>query len=207
MDEPTVESGNLTGTWDSYQITFDYYQQYLDKKGLDRFVLSFTDLLYASNYKGGNGSIQEHSSSLMPKLNNYNKLLVEIDQAFAQRHLKTLSDQELIKLKEFCNNIIELCTEQHIKGLGVPYCSALFHFYFPNLIPVIDRNVLVGLEIIDCKKIPKSGQVFRIDQYYPKLIEKMHQKVREGDVTLREADRNVFFEGQQVWKQYKRQLA
>lgn len=194
-------------SWDSYKITFDYYQVYLKQKeerGLSRYDLDFTDLLYASNYKAGSGSIQENL--LVPegqdKLEQYSGFLKRLNNSFGTVSLGQLDNEALGLLLTYTKEMIGLCAKYHIKGLGVPYCSALVHLHFPNLIPVLDRNALLGLELITCENIPKSGQIMKIEQYYETLIKSMYERLTMSGVTLRELDREVFLKGQWTWSQY-----
>ena len=78
-----------------------------------------------------------------------------------------------------------------IDGFKSSYASALLHFYFPNLIPILDRRVLQGIGI----KIRTNtqGQVVQIDQYYPQLIDAFYKDLTEGSgKTLRELDKEYF---------------
>ncbi|GAB2573901.1 hypothetical protein [Spirosoma areae] len=208
MDGHLTDEEQQVSTWDNYAITLKNYQTYLERKEMrkqSRFDLDFTDLLYASNYKGGSGSIQEDfsKSESDQNLKFYSNLLTEIHKSFDQRGLEHIEDDNLPKLKEYAKQMIGLCSEHHIKGLGVPYCSALFHLHFPNLIPVIDRNVLLGLGMIGCDKIPKSGQVKYIGLHYTDLIERMRIYVGENKKNLRDADRELFDAGKLIWNAHK----
>ena len=199
-------------SWDGYKVTFDYYQRYLkekERRGLSRYDLDFTDLLYASNYKAGSGSIQENL--LIPegqdKLEQYSGFLKRLTNSFGTVSLSKLDNKGLELLLDYASEMIVLCTKYHIKGLGVPYCSALVHLHFPNLIPVLDRNALLGLELVTCESIPKSGQIMKIEQHYKDLITSMYERLIVSGVTLRELDREVFLKGQETWSQYNKSKA
>lgn len=203
------KQGESKSSWDTYKVTFDYYQFYLNQKeerGLSRYNLDFTDLLYASNYKAGSGSIQENLliSEGQDKLEQYSGFLKRVNNSFGVISLGELDNEGLALLLKYAKEMVVLCVKYHIKGLGVPYCSALVHLHFPNLIPVLDRNALLGLELITCEKIPKSGQVMKIEQYYEDLIKSMYEILTVSGVTLRELDRKVFFEGQWAWSQHNK---
>lgn len=199
------KQGELKSSWDRYAVTFDHYQLYLNQKeerGLSRYDLDFTDLLYASNYKGGFGSIQEPIETLNDKLNHYQTLLWEAHSRFEKsgKRLGQLDEVDLNDLIRLVERMIKLCEELHIKGLGVPYCSALFHLQLPHLIPVIDRNVLIGLGIIQPEQLLK-GQVFHIHDHYTELIIRLNQNIKAG-ISLRETDEYWFKEGQKKIKSF-----
>ena len=211
MDGQLMDSKEEVSTWDSYKVTFDSYQIYLmqkDKSGKNRHELDFVDLLYASNYKGGSGSIQEDLSKpeSIGKLARYSNLLKDIYSSSKDQDLRNLDEYGLKKLVEYAKQMIDLCKDYHIKGLGVPYCSALFHLQLPNLFPVIDRNVLLGIgNIIELKNIQKSGQVWKPERYYICLIEKMYFYVQENKISLRDADKGLFKEGKAVYEKHQQQ--
>lgn len=207
MDGQLMDDSQEVSTWDNYKVTFDSYQKYLEQKGKDKRKVDFIDLLYASNYKGGSGSIQEDLSKQesKDKLAHYIKLLKDISDSFEGKDLRSLDADGLKKLVDYAGYMIDLCRNYHIKGLGVPYCSALFHLQFPNLFPVIDRNVLLGLNIIKPEILQKSGQVWKIEKYYIPLLEKMYVHVRENQKSLRDADKDLFNIGRRIYEKYKQQ--
>lgn len=200
-------------TWDNYETTFRSYQAYLeqkDKAGRSRYDLDFTDLLYASNYKAGSGSIQEDLSKLesKAKLERYSHLLEEIHQSFGQRGLADLKEEDFQTLVSYAERMIELCSEHHLKGLGVPYCSALFHMHFPNLFPVIDRNVLLGIgvgNLLETGAIQKSGQIWKPEKYYVDLMRELHTHIKNSGKFLRETDRAFFNKGKAMYEAHKQQ--
>ena len=208
MDGQLIDSKQEVSTWDNYKITFDSYQDYLEKKGGCKRDLNFIDLLYASNYKGGSGSIQEDlfKPENKAKLNLYSALLKEIDESFKDTDLRNVDASGLVKLTNYADRMITLCSECHIKGLGVPYCSALFHLQFPNLFPVIDRNVLLGIgDIIKMDNIQKSGQIWKIERHYISLIGKLYDYVQKHEKSLRDADKDLFDKGKVTYEEYKQQ--
>lgn len=200
-------------TWDNYAITLKSYQTYLKQKvkaGKSQYDLDFTDLLYASNYKAGSGSIQEDFSNPKSKANLtlYGDLLKEIHGSFNERGLESLDEEGLGKLVSYADRMVELCSAHHVKGLGVPYCSALFHMHFPDLFPVLDRNVLLGIgDIVEMNNIQKSGQIWKIERYYEGLIRKLYAYLINSTKSLRDADRELFSKGKKIYETRKLNIA
>jgi len=112
------------------------------------------DLLYIKNFKGGNATINEDEQIINEKLRDYYlEELQEIDKAFNSKKLSELKDDEIKNLIEYVNSISDLTTndETKIDGFGVSYLSALLSSYFPELIPIVDRRVLIKLKKMKSK--------------------------------------------------------
>ena len=78
-----------------------------------------------------------------------------------------------------------------IDGFGSSYTSALLHFHFPTLIPILDRRVLNGAGIN--AEINAQGQVVDIERYYPELIQYFHRELRNRpEIDLRALDKELF---------------
>ena len=62
-------AGNPETRWKLLNHAMEHYQQYIDQKK-NRNDLCFIDLLYISNFKGGNASITESVDTLRKNLIN-----------------------------------------------------------------------------------------------------------------------------------------
>jgi hypothetical protein len=100
MDGQLMDEKQDISTWDNYKITFDSYQAYLQQKvklSRSKYELDFVDLLYASNYKGGSGSIQEDlfRPASIANLALYSDLLKVVYETFGKYELKDLTYGDL----------------------------------------------------------------------------------------------------------------
>ena len=186
--------------WVKARNTVEHYTQFVNEKPIsEKFVLSFTDLLYASNFKAGNGNVQEPVESIEEKLTEYSQLLTDFnnkifDNSLNNKALASLDDEKLEFLLMLIERMVNVCSKQKIDGFGISYCSALFHFYFPNLIPVLDRRVLMGIGIVT-KPIQMNlyGQVKEIETYYKRLVEELYKQLKAGNFPdLEKADEHYF---------------
>ena len=50
-------------------------------------------------------------------------------------------------IKRACD-LTKMKTSTKIDGIGVSYLSALLNAYFPNLIPILDRRMLINLKLV-----------------------------------------------------------
>lgn len=194
MNSPKNRSLTL---WEKSSITYDNYRNYLNKK-TNKLQLTLVDLLYVSNFKGGNATINEIENELNEKLKLYSKFLVEINEEFKDKQLRDLSEYELKILNEKVINIFQLVknTKTKIDGFSFSYLSTLLHFYFPALLPILDRRVLINLEIVNKdnrKQVDKYGQVKNIEIYYEELIRRTKAiSQKEKNKSLREIDKELF---------------
>jgi hypothetical protein len=182
----------LINQWQKANISYQNYLNYIGRKG-ERVELTYIDLLYVSNFKGGNASINEDEASVNEKLKEYSKHLRALDQEFGAKYLKDLSNEELESLKNKALSFIKLTLSNStsIDGFRCSYASALLHFHFPNLIPILDRRVLNGIGIKVEKN--KQGQVISIERYYPELITRFYNHLRDNpNKSLREFDKENF---------------
>lgn len=179
--------------WTKANISYENYSNYIKKKS-DGYKLSLIDLLYISNFKGGNASISEKESSVNKKLREYSSHLKTIKGRFENNRLIDLSKEELLDLKKLTSDFLNLThdnSEFRIDGFKNSFASALLHFYFPELIPILDRRVLngVGIEV----ETNSQKQVVHIYQYYPELIDLFYNELRRRkNITLRELDKEYF---------------
>jgi hypothetical protein len=73
--------------------------------------------------------------------------------------------------------------------------STLLHFYFPDLLPILDRRVLINSKIVEVdnyEQVDKYGQIIKIEDYYEKLIRFMRNELKERNSKLRDLDRELF---------------
>jgi hypothetical protein len=54
--------------------------------------------------------------------------------------------------------------------------------------------------------IQKSGQIWKIENYYIPLIEKMYAYVQSNKQSLRDADRDLFKRGKRIYEEYKESI-
>lgn len=182
--------------WNSANLSFENYLKYIDKKSkTDRLGLTLIDLLYISNFKGGNSSIHEDEDGVNLKLEKYSELLKKIDQQFNSKSLVDLSENKLNILIQLVENMFELTesSETKIYGFSISFLSALICAHFPNLVPIIDRRVLNGLELDDLK-LNSSKQVTNMKDLFPGLVKEMQSKLKEanGKISLRDLDKELF---------------
>lgn len=149
--------------------------------------------MYVRNFKGGNASINEDEGSVNEKLKEYSKHLTAVNQEFREKYLKDLTNEELESLKNKALSFIKLTLSNStsIDGFRCSYTSALLHFHFPNLTPILDRRVLNGVGI----KVEKNnqGQVINIERYYPELITRFYKHLIDNlNKSLRDFDKENF---------------
>lgn len=178
--------------WNKSEISYQNFSQYIKNKP-NKFKFTIIDLLYVSNFKGGNSTINEKETEIELKLKSYEDILKEIDKAFSSKKLCQTTEKELTKLIDFSKRVIEFSVskgENKIDGFSVSYITTLLHFYFPDLYPILDRRVLNGLKLITEKDIDKLGQVKNIHEYYPTLITKFREL--NNNKSIRDLDKEYF---------------
>lgn len=188
------QNKRATTLWNKASISYQNYQDYIDQKE-DRFKLTIIDLLYISNFKGGNATINESYIIVEKKLLSYSKILIEINNQFRSSSLAELSDKGTENL---ITKVVSICkltvkgTEKKIDGFSSSYLSALLNAYFPFLIPILDRRVLINLNLVISKDISSTGQIKNIQKFYPSLIKKMAEISRLNNKNIREIDKQAF---------------
>ena len=178
--------------WDKADKSYRNYIGYINRKS-DKFELSLIDLLFVSNFKGGNASIHEEESSVNRKLGRYSELLREISSKLGVKSLRQLTEEELVWLTEKAYSFVCLTLDGNtaIDGFKVSYASALLHFCFPELVPILDRRVLNGAGIK--VELNKQGQVISIEKYYPHLFRVFYDNLRDNPLkSLRDLDKEFF---------------
>lgn len=177
--------------WINANKSLQNYKAYIGKKP-NRFALTYIDLLYVSNFKGGNASIHEEEDIVDKKLLAYSVSLKEIFLNFNDKNLNSLSDDSIeiliIKTQQFLN--LTLQEKSRIFGFKSSYASALLNAYFPTLIPILDRRVLTNLGI--ASRNPTTGQVDNMEIFMPALIKKFYERLKINGTTLRDLDQEFF---------------
>jgi uncharacterized protein (DUF2164 family) len=181
--------------WGKSDISYKNYQAFIKNKN-DRFSLSLIDLLYISNFKGGNATINEEEGVINRKLTSYSDKLREIEKTFISKNLFDLTEMQIDKLIQIVESICNLTkkeVETKIDGFSASYLSALLSAYFPNLIPILDRRVLINLKLVQNNDINKAGQIKDIQMFYAPLIKKIAKiSKQEPHKMLREIDEDIF---------------
>lgn len=185
-------------TWEQLNEAWLHFQNYLASKQ-DRYKLSFVDLIYVSNFKGGNSSITESLQTITPKLEVYESSIRLISKHFRGKKLATLSKKDTYRLKKHCHAFLELTDREQtkIRGFGPSFASALLASYFPQLVPILDRRVLSGARI--SAQVNSQKQVKNIARHYPALISRMQRILKRRGILkrraifdLRQLDRTLF---------------
>jgi hypothetical protein len=157
--------------------------------------LSFTDLVYGKNFKGGSTVIAEPAATLPAKLQQYDTALRSASKEAAfSRPLGELDDRNYRKVREAIVAFTELSqrSEARISGFGVSFSSALLHFYFPALVPILDRRAVNGANLKGIE-VDAQDQVTNLLQLYPALIDYFRLELRQNPrLTLRQLDRSLF---------------
>ena len=178
--------------WDKSDISYKNYSDFISSK-TDKFRLTFIDLLYVSNFKGGYATINEPEHIITNKLTAYGQIFEVINSKFQNKDLKYLTDIETTELISLADKLILLTdykSDNKIDGFSVSFLTTLLHFYFSNLYPILDRRVLNGLKLITINNLDKQGQVKKLNTFYSKLILEFKQKTEHK--SIRELDRELF---------------
>ena len=150
---------------------YAHYQNYISSKN-DAYALSFVDLLYVKNYLGSKSALTEPPLSCAEKLLNYEERLRRCaqDEAF-NLNLSILNNTDYLRVRK---RIIEFSTlplrpEFLINGFGCPASMTLLHFYFPKLVPLIDRDA-VNRKIYGEIKTNRYGEISDPRAAFGKII-------------------------------------
>ncbi|MFA6051148.1 MAG: hypothetical protein WC762_01000 [Methylobacter sp.] len=178
--------------WLKARIPYGYYQDYLRQKE-EPYDLSVIDLLFISNFKGGNGAIREKTDILKKKLLLYSKKLSDIDEKYKSKIVNNFSDSDLTNWIKDGEDFLSLAikSDSKIDGFGPSYASALLNSHFPDLFPIIDRRVLSGSGISifsdsnenGVETYSSNGQVKNIEKHYGWLMRFVHQKLLDDNPT------------------------
>ena len=181
--------------WKKSSIALKNYSHYIKKKIEEqKFDLTLIDLLYISNFKGGNATINEEESIVNSKLKAYSNVLIKIDTSFGDKFLSILKEYEVLSLIKLVKEFVYLSKKEEtcIDGFKASFLSALLHSYFPNLIPILDRRLLINLDLIKEEDLDSQKQVKKIEIHYSKLITAVQIKSEVTGNSIRELDAILF---------------
>lgn len=182
-------------TWERANHAYKHYICYIESKP-DPISLSFTDLIFVKNFKGGMATICEPVATLSTKLQCYAESLRKFraDSAFCQP-LAKLSDAEYMHVRDEIIRFVQPPKKlDKIDGIRASFASALLHFYFPAVVPILDRRVLNGAGIQGIR-VNNQDEVVNSLELYPKLIDFFRSSLRSNpEKSLRELDRELFIQ-------------
>ena len=180
--------------WEKSQISYKNYQDYIARKS-DHFHLRLIDLLYISNFKGGNSTINEEEDITNQKLGAYSEKLRIINGLFQNRKLADLNEFEIDTLIKVVEDICALTykdSNNKIDGFSVSYLSALLSAYFMDLVPILDRRVLINMNLVSREDLNSQKQVKNIERFFDPLIKKVHELSKEKGYSIRAIDKDFF---------------
>jgi hypothetical protein len=192
MSASSEKSQRAINRWVKARIAYSYARNYIQTKS-DRCNITEIDLILASNFKGGNGSICEPIESVQKRLSKYSEQLRDIDKVFSNCKLPTLNLRDLEILKDKAQSFIQLTkeTSTEIDGFGPSYASALLNIHFPELLPIIDRRVLNGARIKGVEP-DSQKQVKNIEMHYKEYINYCYIRLQQSSHSLETLDRELF---------------
>lgn len=146
-----------------------------------RFAIDHIDMVLISNFKGGNASIAEPLEALEEKLKAYNTCLLGIAEGFKGKQLRDLKDAQVLKLCGQAADFLQLTLSNATKidGFGPSYASSLLNIYFPDLLPILDRRVLLAAGAPQVQ-VNSQGQIRKIEQHHSWLIQETHRRVKRN---------------------------
>jgi hypothetical protein len=162
--------------WEQLNLAFQYLEIRVAQKELqgDRYALELFDLLLVKNFKVGNAVINTPYEDLPAKLHHYSEALSRIAQELPAVFLQDLQPHRIDRLVQLCDELLALKQddESNIAGFGPALIAALGAAHFPSLIPVLDRNVLIGANICGAEiNIEFQGrQVTNLENHFGPLI-------------------------------------
>ena len=177
--------------WTKSDKSYQNYMLFIHAK--QNYQITFIDLLYVSNFKGGSATINEEEEIVNNKLKNYSVLFSEIKDRFSSSLLCEMTSSDTVILIDLANKAIgltDVSSSSKIDGFGVSYLTTLLHFYFPNLLPILDRRVLHGLNLLKESDISSDKQIKDIKRFYPDVIKAF--QLNTFDKTIRKFDEELF---------------
>ena len=182
--------------WNRAQHAYDHYTSYLRNKH-DPDFLSFTDLVYVANFKGGSATIAEPINSLDAKLKIYSQNLCGIRKRVGSNtSLGTLPELDYTEIKDLIIKFVSLPHTEDFKifGLGCSFASALLNFQFPDLVPILDKRAINGSKI-EGAIVDKNGNITNLLNIYSALIDYFRAILKKDSAqTLRNLDRELFIQ-------------
>ena len=177
--------------WTKSDKSYQNYMRFIHAK--QNYQITFIDLLYVSNFKGGSATINEEEEIVNNKLKNYSVLFSEIKDRFSSSILCEMTPSDTVILIDLANKAIgltDVSSSSKIDGFGVSYLTTLLHFYFPNLLPILDRRVLHGLNLLKESDISSDKQIKDIKRFYPDVIKAF--QINTFDKAIRKFDEELF---------------
>ena len=172
MIRPKSVDRKADSNWNDSNVLLLDYKKYIESKK-EKFNLTFIDLLYVSNFKGGNSTIKGNEKAINIVLKKYSVHFKKIDEIYGEKTLIDLNDFEKVELIKTIELTMKDLIESHnINGFKYSYMSALLHAYFPNLLPILDRRILINLGLVTINDIDSTKQVKKIEQFYGSLVNK-----------------------------------
>jgi hypothetical protein len=178
--------------WKRLNIAMAHFQSYILNK-TSKYDLTIIDLLFVSNFKGGNASITEPAATISDKLREYSLHLERMNRCIAGRTLVQFEDANFEEVKTLACDVLKLTAKRsnfQISGFGPSYASALLSGYFPDVVPVIDRRVLNGARIE--VELDSQQQVKDMAQHFQVLFDRCREMLFSELMTLREVDMHWF---------------
>lgn len=182
--------------WCRAQQAYEHYQCFIAAKP-SRYALSFADLAFVKNFKGGNAIIAEPVSTFSAKLTIYEKALQACadDSAFSLT-LATIAPKDFPRIQKQIVDFVTLpeASASHIAGFGCSFASALLHFHFPLIVPILDKRALNGSGIQGLE-VDSANNVKNLLDLYPELINYCRACIRkQPSLTLRTLDSQLFIQ-------------
>lgn len=181
--------------WKKANRSYENYVAHIKRKKA-RFKLSIKDLLYVRNFKEGNASIHEPEQKVRTKLKAYSTRLRRIAEEFNNRRLENLGENQLKELIGLSSEFLALTKEHDTKidGFDAIRAAALLHFYFPNLLPIMDRWVIRAVCPLSKNEKPNIFTYILLIKEYRKDLKKKCNKRK----SLRDLDKIYFIKGHET---------
>jgi len=194
MSTNRITDTRAANRWKKLRYAYEYATAHIASKKGNIYAINRIDLVLISNFKGGNASIAEPMNQIDVKLIEYSAELSSIGKEFNKGKLQELEESELSKLCNFASRFLNLTLTERtrIDGFGPSYASALLNIYFPNLLPILDRRVLLAAGAPSIK-LNSQKQVYNIEKHYPWLINYSHDQLKENKkLTMSQMDYELF---------------
>ncbi len=182
--------------WNRAQHPYAHYMAYIAAKPTaSKFTLTFADLVFVKNFRGSIATIAEPVATFEAKIAMYEAALRACagDPAFALT-LSTIPAADYSRVRDRIVAFAALPNNPaaKISVFGVESASALLHFHFPNVVPILDKRALNGSNVAGIK-VDKYNNVTNLLDLYPTLIDAFrNQLVARPAKTLRDLDYDWF---------------